>query len=48
MSDDEGGEGGGLWKEKRTLYVKNKIFSTYPKIVPGVKFDKTFETDENR
>jgi hypothetical protein len=46
MSDDEGGTT--IFTSPAVEYIKTKIFSTYPKVLPGAKFDKAFTNEENR
>ena len=37
-----------LWDDGRTKVIVGHILSTYPKLSPGAKFDKLFQTDANR
>ena len=46
MSDDEGETT--IFDSPAVAYIKKKIFSTYPKLTPGAKFDKLLNTEENR
>ena len=45
-SDDEGEST--IFGDERTKYVMQRIFSTYPKVTVGAKFDKAFMTEDNR
>ena len=48
MGDDAADtENRGMWTELRVKYIKKKLFSTFPKLLAGPKFDKAFEVDEN-
>ena len=37
-----------LWDDRRTKLIVGHVLSTYPKLSPGAKFDKLFQTDANR
>ena len=45
MSDNEGETT--IFDEAPVAYIKTKIFSSYPKLVAGAKFDKAFCTEDN-
>lgn len=47
MGDDDGDQAS-FWDDPRVQYVVKCILSTYPKVTPGAKFDKNFQTEATR
>jgi len=44
----EGNAGDEFWMDSRVLYTKERILTCYSKLCEGPKFDKLFQTDDNR
>lgn len=45
---DDGADPASFWDDPRVRFIRKAVLATHPKLAPGAKFDKNFQTEATR